>query len=152
MKFNNLVALSLIAATFSVPAFAHDPAEHKKEAAAAADCSKMKSMDMSKMDANDPVMKAMQKKCNEQMKHEAMEHEHEHQEAKHAAASASSGTGKQGATAVDCSKMKNMDMSKMDLKDPAMKAMHDKCMPQMKHDDMKNMTHGEQKPTAASGK
>ena len=50
-------------------AFAHDPKEHEKEAAAAkagADCSSMKNMDMSKMDMNDPVMKAMHDKCMKQ--------------------------------------------------------------------------------------
>jgi len=152
MKANNLIALSLFVATFSVPAFAHDPSEHKKEAAVAADCSKMKGMDMSKMDANDPVMKAMQKKCKEQMKHEAVEHDHEHHDATHAAMSAKSGGSKKSAVAADCSKMKGMDMSKMDMHDPAMKAMHDKCMQQMKQDDMKDMTRGDPKPAAASGK
>lgn len=52
---------------FSVQAaLAHDPAEHAKEAAAenaAPDCAKMKDMDMSKMDMNDPVVQAMHKKC-----------------------------------------------------------------------------------------
>lgn len=52
---------------FSVQAaLAHDPAEHAKEAAsanAAPDCMKMKDMDMSKMDMNDPVVQAMHKKC-----------------------------------------------------------------------------------------
>ncbi len=47
-------------------AFAHDPAEHAKEAAAAKagpDCVAMNKMDMSKMDMKDPVMQAMMKKC-----------------------------------------------------------------------------------------
>lgn len=52
---------------FSVQvALAHDPAEHAKDAAsanAAPDCAKMKDMDLSKMDMNDPVVQAMQKKC-----------------------------------------------------------------------------------------
>ena len=46
--------------------FAHDPAEHANVAAAknaAPDCAAMKEMDHSKMDANDPVMKAMMAKC-----------------------------------------------------------------------------------------
>lgn len=34
----------------------------------------MKDMDMSKMDMNDPVMKAMHDKCMAQMKHDNMEH------------------------------------------------------------------------------
>lgn len=58
---------SAIVLAFSVQAaLAHDPAEHAKEAAAAnaaPDCAKMKEMDMSKMDMNDPVVQAMHKKC-----------------------------------------------------------------------------------------
>lgn len=152
MKSHNLIALSLIVATLSVPALAHDPNQHKKSDAAAADCSKMKDMDMSKMDANDPVMKAMQKKCSEQKKHDATEHEHEHESAKHAATPSKSGAGAQAATTADCSKMKGMDTSKMDMKDPAMKAMHDKCLQPAKHDEMKAMPHDSQKPTPTSGK
>ena len=64
----NTLTTTLAAAlfTFAQGAFAHDPAEHAKEAAAAKsgpNCEAMKSMDHSKMDANDPVMKAMMAKC-----------------------------------------------------------------------------------------
>lgn len=64
----NILRLTLAAAllTLAQSAFAHDPAEHEKEAAAAKagpDCAAMKSMDHSKMDMNDPVMKAMMSKC-----------------------------------------------------------------------------------------
>jgi len=58
----------------SQSAFAHDPAEHAKEAAAAKakpNCTAMKSMDMS---MNDPVMQAMQKKCAAVTKDEHIDH------------------------------------------------------------------------------
>ncbi|MDZ4296991.1 MAG: hypothetical protein U0998_00270 [Moraxellaceae bacterium] len=66
MKIANHTALiaGLLLATQS--AFAHDPALHAAEAAAAKagpDCAAMTKMDMSKMDMNDPVMKAMHMKC-----------------------------------------------------------------------------------------
>lgn len=60
------LALALAALTIALNVSAHDPKEHEKEAAAAKakpDCAKMKTMDMSKMDPNDPVMKAMMAKC-----------------------------------------------------------------------------------------
>ncbi|TAM26538.1 MAG: hypothetical protein EPN60_09715 [Nevskiaceae bacterium] len=65
---NNVTRITLAAALLALTqgAFAHDPAEHAKEAADAkkgANCESMKGMDMSKMDPNDPVMKAMMAKC-----------------------------------------------------------------------------------------
>lgn len=62
-----------VAAQFAV---AHDPAEHAKEAAAKnapPDCAAMKNMDHSKMDMNDPVMKAMMAKCGGATDHTGME-------------------------------------------------------------------------------
>lgn len=77
---NNTLRLTLTAALVAVSqgAFAHDPAEHAKEAAEArkgADCAAMSKMDMSKMDPNDAVMKAMMAKCSKQMptEHKGME-------------------------------------------------------------------------------
>ena len=61
-RFLSILALSL---SISV-AYAHDPKEHAKEAAAAKagpDCAAMKDMDHSKMDPNDPITKAMMAKC-----------------------------------------------------------------------------------------
>ena len=63
--------ITLAAALFTPAqgAFAHDPAEHAKEAADAkqgANCDAMKGMDMTKADPNDPVMKAMMLKCAKQ--------------------------------------------------------------------------------------
>lgn len=58
-----LIAGLLLAAQST---FAHDPAMHAAEAAAAQtapDCAAMTKMDMSKMDMNDPVMQAMHMKC-----------------------------------------------------------------------------------------
>jgi hypothetical protein len=75
MKISTLIATAGLTLV-SVSAFAHDPKEHQKEAAEAAHCAKMKDMDMSKMDPNDPVVKAMQKKCKAQMDHHASDHEH----------------------------------------------------------------------------
>jgi len=66
MKIRFPIALSL-------PVIAHDPKLHQHQGAAAPDCSQMKDIDMSKMDPNDPVMKAMHKKCKNQMKHDAMQ-------------------------------------------------------------------------------
>lgn len=65
---NNTLRITLAAALLAITqgAFAHDPAEHAKEAEEAkkgADCAAMKDMDHSKMDMNDPVMKAMMTKC-----------------------------------------------------------------------------------------
>lgn len=65
---NTLITTLLAAAlfTFAQGTFAHDPAEHAKEAEAAKvgpNCEAMKSMDHSKMDPNNPVMKAMMAKC-----------------------------------------------------------------------------------------
>ncbi len=58
-----LILALVVAAPF---AYAHDPAEHAREAAArnaAPDCAAMKDMDHTKMDPNDPVTKAMRVKC-----------------------------------------------------------------------------------------
>lgn len=55
-------------------AAAHDPKEHAQQnadAMAGPDCAAMKEMDMSKMDMNDPVMKAMHEKCMKTM-HQGM--------------------------------------------------------------------------------
>jgi len=68
--------LSILALSVSMPlAYAHDPKEHAKEAAAAKaapDCAAMKDMDHSKMDPKDPVMKAMMAKCSGAMNHDDM--------------------------------------------------------------------------------
>ncbi len=66
MKHTLTSSLAVVFLILAQGAFAHDPAEHAKEAAAAKagpNCEAMKSMDHSKMDPNDPVMKAMMAKC-----------------------------------------------------------------------------------------
>jgi hypothetical protein len=68
-SMNNTLRITLAAALFTVAqtAFAHDPAEHAKETAAAnagPDCAAMQNMDHSKMDMKDPVMMAMMAKCS----------------------------------------------------------------------------------------
>ncbi len=65
---NMIFRSTLIAAAvlFAQGSWAHDPAEHAKESAAAKagpDCASMKNMDMSKMDMSDPVAKAIHEKC-----------------------------------------------------------------------------------------
>lgn len=74
---NNTLRFTLAAALFTVAhgAFAHDPAEHAKEAEEAkakANCDAMKKMDMSKLDPNDAVMKAMMVKCSAAKKPDGM--------------------------------------------------------------------------------
>lgn len=69
--------LSILALSATIPlVYAHDPKEHAKEAAAknaAPDCAAMKDMDASKMDPNDPVMKAMMAKCAKASDHTGMD-------------------------------------------------------------------------------
>lgn len=65
IAMKNLTRITLLSAALFVAqsAFAHDPKEHEKEAAAAKAGPDCASMDMSKMDLSDPVMKAMHDKC-----------------------------------------------------------------------------------------
>jgi len=60
------ITIALAVSAWTVSALAHDPSMHK-EKAEKPDCAAMKNMDHSKMDADDPVMQAMMKKCMEQM-------------------------------------------------------------------------------------
>ena len=69
MKTRRPIVLIVAFAMLSLPALAHDPKFHQHDAAAAPDCTKMKDMDMSQMDKNDPVMKALRQKCKGQMDH-----------------------------------------------------------------------------------
>lgn len=67
MFTNTRITLAVALFSLAQIAFAHDPAEHAREAAEAkkgANCAAMKDMDMSKTDPNDPVMKAMMAKCS----------------------------------------------------------------------------------------
>ena len=94
-------ALVATAVLFAQGSWAHDPSEHAKEAAASKagpDCSSMKNMDMSKMDMNDPVMKAMHEKCMGQKK---------------------SGDNMDGMSGMDHSRMKGMDQKSGASKPPA---------------------------------
>lgn len=70
LKNSLKLTVPFVLAAFALPALAHDPKMHKQEGAAPADCSKMKDMNMSKMDMNDPVMKAMREKCKAAMGHD----------------------------------------------------------------------------------
>jgi len=67
----NIFSVTLAATLVAIApgAFAHDPAEHAKEAAqakAGPNCEALKAMDHSKMDPNDAVMKAVMAKCAKQ--------------------------------------------------------------------------------------
>jgi hypothetical protein len=66
---NFTASILLSAMVIAAPAQAHDPSLHK-EKAEKPDCAAMEGMDHSKMDASDPVMQAMMKKCGEQMQHD----------------------------------------------------------------------------------
>ncbi|UTF61241.1 MULTISPECIES: hypothetical protein [Gilvimarinus] len=68
MNMTTSILLSTLLTT-TLAAQAHDPKEHKKDAENP-DCSEMKNMDHSKMDMDDPVMKAMMKKCKKDMHHD----------------------------------------------------------------------------------
>lgn len=95
-----LVAAMLALGTQNV--WAHDPAEHAKEAAeakAAAKCESMHKMDMSKMDPKDPVMQAMMLKC----------------------AKKTSTTAHDGMPAMDHSQMKGMKMDHSNMTMPTTK-------------------------------
>ncbi len=56
------ITIAFAVSVWTVSAQAHDPSMHK-EKAEKPDCAAMENMDHSKMDANDPVMQAMMKKC-----------------------------------------------------------------------------------------
>ena len=72
----------LLTAAVALPAFAHDPSQHKPGDAKDPDCAQMDHMDMSKMDPKDPVMKAMHDKCMATMKHDHDGHDKKPEEAK----------------------------------------------------------------------
>ncbi len=63
MKTTILFAASIAAVALAQSTLAHDPKLHQQKAATVADCSKMKDMEMSKMDLKDPVVMAMHEKC-----------------------------------------------------------------------------------------
>lgn len=64
--------LLLVSSFFIAAAQAHDPSEHTAKMEKPK-CEAMKNMDHSKMDANDPIMMAMMKKC---MREEPAENHH----------------------------------------------------------------------------
>lgn len=67
----NIVTLCLAFSStlYTLSALAHDPKEHMEQAEKP-DCALMEKMDHTKMDMNDPVMRAMMKKCMGKMKHD----------------------------------------------------------------------------------
>lgn len=66
ISIRHVALMGVLMMTAGQATWAHDPAEHAKEAAeakASANCANMQKMDMSRMKANDPVMQAMMSKC-----------------------------------------------------------------------------------------
>ena len=62
MNIKRALGLSVAAMIWASATQAHDPSEHQG-AAESPDCEKMKELDHSKMDMNDPVMQAMMEQC-----------------------------------------------------------------------------------------
>ena len=73
MKNHLSIALSLTFAVLSCPTLAHDASMHEPTDAAAPDCSSLKTMDASKMDMNDPLMKALHDQCKNTMPRDSMQ-------------------------------------------------------------------------------
>lgn len=124
-----LTLLSTMALTYT--AQAHDPEEHMKDAEKP-NCAAMKDLDHSKMDMNDPVMKAMMTKCMESMHADDAASEtstNDHSE------HMNHDTPVKDASKPNCAAMNEMDHSKMDMADPAMQAMMKKCMQSTDVDD-----------------
>ena len=85
------IYLLLTSSFIMASAQAHDPSEHMKKNEAPK-CETMKTMDHSKMDASDPIMMAMMKKCMAQAQanqeeldrdHSSMKMEHENMKMDH---------------------------------------------------------------------
>ena len=69
------MALFIALTVLSLPVTGHDPSLHRKQGAAAPDCTPVKDMDMSKVDMKDPLMRALYDKCKDQMKGDEMKHD-----------------------------------------------------------------------------
>jgi hypothetical protein len=69
LLFSGILSMALSAA----PVQAHDPSEHQAESPKP-DCAAMKDMDTSRMDMNDPVVKALQEKCRMAMQQDDGKH------------------------------------------------------------------------------
>lgn len=76
------IYLLLTSCFIMTSAQAHDPSEHIKKNESPK-CESMKAMDHSKMDANDPIMMAMMKKCKAQAHNEAKAMHHSNMEMDH---------------------------------------------------------------------
>ena len=152
MKYSTMTILTLLSTmALAYTAQAHDPAEHMKDAENP-NCAAMNDMDHSKMDMNDPVMKAMMTKCMESM--------HADEEATETSMDGHSAhmnhdASQKDATQPNCAAMNEMDHSKMDMADPAMQAMMKKCM-QATHDDDETSgtpdNNNDENPEASEGK
>lgn len=63
MKNITIKTLFLLSTILTGNALAHDPSMHQPQPAEKPKCEKMKDMDHSNMNMDDPVMQAMMKKC-----------------------------------------------------------------------------------------
>ncbi|MCZ6618164.1 MAG: hypothetical protein O7E57_08515 [Gammaproteobacteria bacterium] len=70
-----LLAGTLMLALYTGLSLAHDPKEHKAESP---DCAALKEMDVSQTDKNDPVMKAMLQKCQDEQHADDRDNRDEH--------------------------------------------------------------------------
>ncbi len=67
-KIIKVITLTLLLMTMANTTFAHEASKHMKNAEKPK-CEAMSEMDMAKMDASDPVMMAMMKKCESSGEH-----------------------------------------------------------------------------------
>ena len=61
-----LSAVTLVVALYAAPGLTHDPEEHEAESTTP-ECAAIANIDASKVDSNDPVMKAILQKCQAAM-------------------------------------------------------------------------------------
>lgn len=66
------IALSLTLAALSCSTLAHDPSTHEQKDATSPDCSSLKDKDASKMDMNDPLMRALHDQCKNATSHDRL--------------------------------------------------------------------------------
>ena len=73
MKNHLSMALAVTFAVLSGPTLAHDPSAHEQKDATAPDCSSVQDRDATKMDMNDPLMKALHDQCKNIPPHDHMQ-------------------------------------------------------------------------------
>ena len=73
MKNRLSMALSLALAVLSGPTLAHDPSAREQTDATAPDCSSVQDRHATKMDMNDPLMKALHDQCKNTAPHDHLQ-------------------------------------------------------------------------------